>query len=264
MLDRERPRVDPDLLDEELIHDFDVVQRMVGLGRSAREASKVRVRQPLSRLLVRVPVRRDREAVERHAAQIREELNIKDIEFLAPDAELVSYRIKPKLPELGKRYGKLIPAIRKALSECDGSALVRSHAAGNSFDLEVNGRMLSFEAADVLVEMESAQGYACAEEGGFLAGLDTRLDEALLIEGVARELVRTVQDARKQAGLEISDRITLRIEGSGRVPGAVASFGDYLMSETLASSWGDDEVVGDFTSERNLEQDRWTIHLARA
>jgi isoleucyl-tRNA synthetase len=231
--------------------------------RRVRQA-RYRVRQPLVAVAgSTVPMTRARAAVERHSAQIREELNIKKIEFLAPDAELVSYRIKPKLPELGKRHGKLIPAIRKALSECDGAALVRSHGAGESFDLEVDGQMLSFDAADVLVETESAEGYACAEEDGFLVGLDTHLDEALLIEGVARELVRTVQDARKQAGLEISDRITLRIEGSGRVPVALAGFRDYLMSETLASGWGESDIADAFTCEHKLDDERWVIHLAR-
>ncbi|KAA3620923.1 MAG: isoleucine--tRNA ligase [Proteobacteria bacterium] len=258
------PNADIDLVDDTLIHDFDVVQRVVGLGRSAREASKVRVRQPLSRLMVRVPEERARAALERHGAQIREELNVKTIEFLAADTELVAYRIKPKLPELGKQYGRLVPAIRKALAECDGAALVRAHAAGERFDIEVEGRTLSFAPEDVLVETESAEGYACAEDAGFLAGLDTHLDENLLVEGVARELVRTVQDARKQAGLEISDRIVLRIEGNGRVPAALDAYREYLMSETLASSWGNEDFDGEFASERGMDEDRWTIRLAKA
>ena len=107
------PKSDASLVDQKLIRGIDVVQRIVGLGRTAREASNVRVRQPLSRLLVRTPDQTTQTAVEDHAAQITEELNIKEIEFLSADAELLSYRIKPRLPELGKRYGKLVPAIRK-------------------------------------------------------------------------------------------------------------------------------------------------------
>ncbi len=257
------PAADAALVDHDLVYDFDVVQRVVALGRSAREASRVRVRQPLSRLLVRVPDERARAAIERHADQVLEELNIKHIEFLAADAELVRYRIKPKLPELGKRYGKLVPAIREALAACDGAALVRAHADGQPYQVVVGEQQLSFAPEDVLVETESAEGFACAEEGGFLAGLDTHLDEDLLVEGVARELVRTVQDARKQAGLEISDRIVLRVDGGGRVKAALDTYRDYLMSETLAVEWGGDDFAGDFTSERSLDDESWTIRLSR-
>ncbi|GJL83276.1 MAG: isoleucine--tRNA ligase [marine bacterium B5-7] len=257
------PKADTSQIDSELIFGFDIVQNIVSLGRSAREASKVRVRQPLSRLLVRVPDGRARAAVERHGEQIRDELNIKNIEFLAPDAELVNYRIKPKLPELGKRYGKLVPAIRTALAECDSTALVRAHANDETYMLTIGDQEISFAPADVLVETESAEGYACAEESGYLVALDTTLSEDLLVEGVARELVRTVQDARKQAGLEISDRIVLRIEGSERVVAALDAYRDYLMSETLASDWGGDEFIGEFTSERSLDEDRWVIRLSK-
>ncbi|MDJ0777638.1 MAG: isoleucine--tRNA ligase [Gammaproteobacteria bacterium] len=256
------PKADTSLIDQELIHGIDVVQRVVGLGRAAREASKVRVRQPLSRLLVRTPDQVTQAAVEDHAAQITEELNIKEVEFLPADAELLAYRVKPKLPELGKRYGKLVPAIRNALADCDGMALVKAHAAGESFDLEVEGQVLSFAADDVLVESESAEGYACAEEDGYLVGLDTQLSEDLLVEGLARELVRTVQDARKHGGLEISDRITLRIEGSDRVDRALEQYRDYLMSETLATQWGDSGFSGTCSADHTLGDDRWSIQLS--
>jgi isoleucyl-tRNA synthetase len=257
------PVVNANHLDDDLIHAFDVVQRVVGLGRSAREGSKVRVRQPLARLLIRVPNSAAQAAVKDHAEQIKEELNIKEIEFLAPDAELLSYRIKPKLPELGKRFGKLVPAIRDALANCDSSALVKSHANGQAFSLDVSGQSIDFSAEDVLVETESAQGYACAEGAGFLAGLDTQLNEELLIEGVARELVRTVQDARKQSGLEISDRIKLRVHGTSRVTKSLAAYRDYLMSETLAIEWGDDNFEGEHSVEKSLDEDNWTIQMSK-
>ena len=111
--------------------------------------------------------------VARHEAQILEELNVKGVEMLAPDAELVSYRIKPNLPRIGKRYGKRVPAIRDALSAADGSAIAAAVAAGRTFDVDAGGETITFEPEDVLVESTSAEGYACAEEGGYLVGLDT-------------------------------------------------------------------------------------------
>ena len=234
----EWPTPNPAARDDTLIAEIDVVQRVAGLGRAARSRSGVRVRQPLSRLLVRTPDEASAVFVARHEAQILEELNVKAVEMLAPDAELVSYRIKPNLPRIGKRFGKRVPAIRDALSTADGNAIAAAVAAGRIFDVEAGGETVAFEPEDVLVESTSAEGYACAEEGGYLVGLDTSLTEALEREGLARELVRTVQEARKQAGLDVSDRITLRIEGSSDVAAALDVHRDYVMEENARDRLG--------------------------
>ena len=262
MCDWPAPR--PASQDEALLYDIGVVQRIVGLGRAARNQTRLRVRQPLPRLLVRVPEEPAREAVERHRDQILEELNVKSVELIARDAELVAYRIKPNLPRIGKRYGKLVPAIREALARADGRRIASAVAAGEAFEVEVGAQRIAFDAEDVLVESTSAEGYACAEEGGYLVGLDTRLTPELEREGLARELVRTVQEARKQAGLEVSDRITLRVRGSESVTAALGEHRDFLMGETLAVGWGADGFVPDYSTEHRLEDDRWTIELARA
>ncbi len=247
-----------------LIDQFDVVQRVVGLGRSARNDTRLRVRQPLKRLLVRVPDAAAAEAVKRHRDQILEELNVKHLELVASDAELVSYRLKPNLPRIGKRYGKRIPAIRSALTEADAGRIASLAAAGEGFELAVGNESIRFEAEDVLVESVAAEGYACAEEGGYLVGLDTRLDDALRQEGLARELVRSVQEARKQAGLEVSDRIVLRVTGSDAVEAAVAGHRDFLMDETLASSWGEEGFEAFYVNDHNQDDQRWRIELVRA
>ena len=328
------PKPDPEARDDALLAEIDAVQRVVGLGRAARNRSGLRVRQPLSRLLVRTPGETEAAVLARFDAQILEELNVKALEMLAPDAELVGYRIKPNLPRLGKRYGKRIPAIRAALANADAGAVAAAVAAGRTFTVDVAlpgggrsggagevvsgtgssteaaggeilrggrpsgdaagseivsggessgdaagseavsgagsssagvaaGETLIFEPEDVLVETTSAEGYACAEEGGWLVGLDTVLTEALEREGLARELVRTVQEARKQAGLEISDRITLRIDGSAEVAAALDAHRDYVMEETLATGWGGADWAPGYSVEHTLGAERWTIGLAR-
>jgi isoleucyl-tRNA synthetase len=241
----------------------EVVQRVVGLGRAARTATKHRVRQPLARMLVRVPDDAARASVENHLEQILEELNVKALEFIAVDAELIAYRIKPNLPRIGKRYGKLIPAIRQALLECDGAHIAACAARGEGFSLQAGGESLAFEAEDVLVETASAEGYESAEDAGYLVALDTRLDDELLREGLARELVRTVQDARKQANLNVSDRIMLSIKGSKGVEAALAGHREFIMAETLAAEWADEPAASQFTVERSLEEESWVIGLAR-
>ena len=259
----EWPVPDPAARDESLIAEIDVVQRVVGLGRAARNSSGVRVRQPLSRLLVRTPHEGSATFVARHEAQILEELNVKGVEMLAPDAELVSYRIKPNLPRIGKRFGKRVPAIRDALAAADGGAIAAAVAAGRAFDVEAGGETIPFEPEDVLVESTSAEGYSSAEEGGYLVGLDTTLTEALEREGLARELVRTVQEARKQAGLDVSDRIILRIDGTHEVAAALDAHRGYVMEETLATGWGDGDWSHAYLVEHTLGAARWAIGLRR-
>ena len=114
----------------------------------------------------------------------------------------------------------------------------------------------------MLVESASAGAFACAEEGGYLAGLDTTLDDALKREGLARELIRAVQEARKQAGLEVADRIALFVEGDAAVTAALQDHRDYLMSETLASDWHK-PAVDAFVARQEQGEARWAIYLAR-
>ena len=259
------PEVDEEKRDEALVADFEVVRRLVALGRTARNDSRVRVRQPLPRLLVRVPSEREARAVRRHEAQIRDELNIKALELVRSDAALLTYRVKPNLPRIGRRFGRLVPAIRDALARADAATLAAAAARGASFELALGEETLRLEAADILVETTSAPGYASAEEGGYLVGLDTRIDEALLLEGLAREMVRTVQEARKRAGLEVSDRIALRIEGSAGIEAALAAHRDYIAAETLASAWPAAAAEpGAYRTGHRLDTHAWTIWVRKA
>jgi isoleucyl-tRNA synthetase len=205
--------------------------------------------------------------VSAHRAQILEELNVKTLDFIARDAELVRYRIKPHLPRVGRRYGRLVPAIREALAAADGAAIAAAVAREEAFVLEAGGQSIELGPDEVLVETESAEGYACAEEGGYLVALDTTVDDVLRREGLARELVRTVQDARKQADLVVSDRIALQVTGTPGVEAALAEYRAFVMTETLASQWIEGEFPGGdetlFRVERQLGDEHWTIRLRR-
>jgi isoleucyl-tRNA synthetase len=260
----EWPQADPAQEDQPLLFDVSVVQKVVGLARAARAQSGVRTRQPLSRLLIRTPDDRAAKALMDHQEQILEELNVKSIEFIARDAGLVSYRIKPHLPRLGKRFGRQVPAIRTALEEADGAAIASAVARGDSFALPVDGETVDLGPEDVLIETHSAKGFACGEDAGFLTALDTTLDEELLREGIARELIRTVQDARKQAGLDVSDRIVLGISGSSGVQAALEKYRDHLMAETLAVEWRIGMSSPLIREHRVLDGEEWAIELKRS
>ena len=261
------PEVDESRRDDGLIADFDAAQQVVALGRAARNAARVRVRQPLPRLLVRAPDRAAASAITRLQGHILEELNIKRLELADAGAELVRYRIRPNLPRLGRRYGRLLPAIRRALDEASDPVrrtIARAVANGDGHRLEAGGDSLDLEAEDFLVESVSAEGYSSAEDGGYLVGLDTRIDETLRREGLARELVRTVQEARKQAGLDVSDRIRLSVSGSPAIAAALEAHREYVMEETLSLELLDNGGFGtEYEAEHRLEDEHWSIGLAR-
>jgi len=257
------PEADPSWKNDNLLFNIDVVQKVVGLGRAARGQSGVRTRQPLSRLLVRAPSDRARKALETHQDQILEELNVKSIEFIARDASHVSYRIKPNLPRIGKQYGKQIPAIRAALEAGDGAEIAGKAERDETITVEVPGGEITLTGEDLLIETSSAEGFACAEDSGYLTELDTTLSDELIDEGVAREIIRSVQDARKQAGLEVSDRISLGVSGSEAVEKALVGHRDYIMAETLATDWSVGQADALFSIERELGDEQWTIEFSK-
>ena len=257
------PVADASWQNDNLLFDIDVVQKVVGLARQAREQSGVRTRQPLALLRVRAPDDAASKALDVHKDQILEELNVKGIEFIARDDVHVNYQIKPNLPVLGKRLGKHIPQIRKALENFPGAEIAGNVARGESTVISVASGSLTLTADELLVETSSVEGYACAEDSGYLTELDTTLNDDLINEGFARELVRSIQDARKKAGLEVSDRITLGVSGSEAVEKALIVHRDYVMNETLATSWEVGQSNPLFSEERELGEDHWTIEISR-
>jgi isoleucyl-tRNA synthetase len=212
---------------------------------------------------VRAPDEASSNALDVHREQILEELNVKNIEFIARDDVHVNYNIKPNLPVLGKRLGKEIPQIRAALKDFPGAEIASNVARGASTVISIASGSLSLAPEELLVETSAIEGYACAEDSGFLTELDTTLNDELINEGFARELVRSVQDARKQAGLEVSDRITLGVAGSPAVETAIAAHRDYIMSETLAIAWQVGQSKPLFSANRELGEDQWSIEISR-
>ena len=158
----------------------------------------------------------------------------------------------------------MIPAIRKALDEADGAEIAGAAAKDESFIINVPTGEPKLSGEDVLIETSPAEGYACAEDAGFLTALDTSLNEELINEGFAREIVRSIQDARKQAGLEVSDRIVLGVSGSDAVDKALAAHRDYVMNETLATEWQVGQADALYTDRRTLGEESWTLEFRRA
>lgn len=235
------PQSTPAWRNDDLVASIGVIQSVVGLGRAARRSAALKVRQPLPAMLVRVPSA-VAQGVTAFVADIRDELNIKDVQWLSTGATFIDYRFKPNLRVVGKKYGKLVPALTEALKALTGDT-ARAHAvaveSGATFDLMVDGTLLTIAPDEVLVETSSPEGYAVAEENGVLVALDTTLTPDLVAEGIAREVVRYIQDARKNAGFAIADRIHVSIDGVKGHPeleATIATWSDYMCGETLADS----------------------------
>ncbi|KAB8143387.1 isoleucine--tRNA ligase [Chloroflexia bacterium SDU3-3] len=233
------PTYDEALIDEQLLADTALLMEAVSLGRAARKGAAVKVRQPLKELWVRVPPT-SLDGLKRLEGELKDELNVKAVRYLDSSSSLVEYRFKPNLRVVGKKYGKQVPALTAALKELAGEAAraaAQAHEAGQPFTLTVGGEALELQADEVLVESSSPEGYAVAEGAGVLVALDTTLTPELVAEGMARELVRNIQDARKAAGFEIADRIHIYLGGAPEpVTAVVAEYGAYIRSETLAES----------------------------
>ena len=231
------PVVDESLVNATLDRDMGVLIQVVELGRSARSESGLKVRQPLAEMLVHVPGAVEQAALTGFMDELRDELNVKAVRFLEASSGLVEYRFKPNLPVVGRKYGKMVPALKNALQQITGAQaqdIAAAAKAGETFTLEVDGQTLELTAEEILIESSSPEGFAVAEEGGYVVALNTEISEELRREGLARDLVRNIQDARKDAGLQISDRIRLSLEMPADLAAAVTPHVEYLRTETLA------------------------------
>jgi isoleucyl-tRNA synthetase len=223
-----------DLLDHEVIADMQLVLRVVGLGRAARSKANLRIRQPLANMLVKVRKPEEEVVLERVQDIVLDELNIKAMDYIREESELVSFVVKPRYNLLGPRFGKRMPAVASALSALDQNSLGRSVRAGQSITLMVEGEEVIISPDELEVRVMEREGYATAEEDGYLVGVNTTLTADLVQEGLAREVVRHVQDLRKEANFDIADRIILAYDAPDIVSQAIARFADYIKQETLA------------------------------
>ncbi len=225
------PELEPGVRDERLERGMAAVRVLSRLGRAARERVKIRVRQPLRTLFAVLP--RREELSGELLDIVRDELNVKDIRFLAAAEELVTLRANPNFKTLGPRFGKATQQAADAIRALPSSA-VAAFRRGEQVSIEVGGERHVL-ALDHLSVVEEARGNLIVESDlGYTVALDPAVDEALRLEGVARELVSRVQRLRKDAGLAVSDRVRLGIFGPAEVQAATGAHGDTIRRETLA------------------------------
>ncbi len=228
------PEVDEAAIDRELLEQMALARQIAGLGLSARGSANIKVRQPLARALVHA-----------HSAAglsdelkeiVVDELNVKVLEFVAEAGELVNYKVLPNLKLLGPRLGQQVPAVRQALAGADAAELAAAVLGGENVTLYLNGEALELAPEELLVQTEPAAGLAVAADKWVTVGVDVVITDELAAEGLAREIVRRIQNMRKDAGFDIADKITVYYQAEGAVHRVFKEWADYIKAETLATA----------------------------
>jgi isoleucyl-tRNA synthetase len=259
------PVADQAKIDEALSRDMAAVLEVVRLGRSARTEAGIKVRQPLAGIRVYAREQAFMDAVVTLQDQVLEELNIKSVAPLVDLGDVVTYDVKPNLSLLGPKYGRQLGAIRQALAGADHTQVAGTVKAGNSVSLALaDGSTVSLEPAEILVDLKKAPGYAAAQGPNSTVVLDTELSPELIAEGLVRDFIRGVQDARKDAGLRIEDRIELLYEADGDVRNAIETGAETIKAETLATSLaGGASADSAHTARVKVGDATVTVHLAK-
>jgi isoleucyl-tRNA synthetase len=226
---------EPGPADAELERAMEAVRRTVELGRAARAQAKAKVRQPLRRAVI-VANEDERAAIEARAGLVLAELNVKELDFVTEEGELVSYEVKPNYRALGPRFGRHMPQVAAAVEALDPVHVERVLAAGGEVGINVDGVEHALGPDELSLALQPLEGYEVEAEAGHAVALQLELDEELLREGLAREIVHAVQNARREAGLEITDRIELALGGDPELLAAAREHEPYVTGEVLATS----------------------------
>jgi isoleucyl-tRNA synthetase len=232
---RDFPEPDDALADPELEAAMEAVRLTVELGRAARAQAKAKMRQPLRRAVI-VANDAERAAIEARAALVTAELNVKELDFVSDESELVSYEVKPNYRSLGPRFGKRMPQVAAAVGALDPAHVARVMAEGGEIGISVDGDEHTIGPDEVTLALQPLDGYEVEAEAGHAVALQLELDDELRHEGLAREIVHAVQNARKAAGLDISDRIELGLDGDEELLAAARAHEPYIAGEVLATS----------------------------
>lgn len=229
------PQADESLIDEALNRSGALAQLVVKLGHKLRDEANQRVRQPLAELQYACATSEQAEAIANLTDVIQEELNVKTLTFAENLDDLVSYNYKPNLKTLGPKYGKLLKLLREQLPQL-GDEVLSPLRKGETLTLDLEGNEVVLEPEDVLISTEQAADWYCADEEGVQIALSTVLSEELKQEGAARDFVRQVQQLRKEADLDIEDRIQVSYFAEDSVQQAIGEWTEYIQTETLADS----------------------------
>jgi isoleucyl-tRNA synthetase len=253
------PEADLEVIDQKLIDQMKLARDTASQGLSARSDAGIKVRQPLAQVLVHVKEGRaelDPELVE----IVKDELNIKELEFIQDASSLIQYSVLPDNKKLGPKYGSDFPKVKEALTKMDPNQVAELVNSGQEVSTAAGYVLLPEE---IMVSTSAAEGYATVDSSYLTVAIDTEITPELQQEGLAREMVRRIQDFRKQADFDIADRIRLVYQASPGLKAAIVSHRSYIMDETLAVEMEEGEPQpGMFTGNVSFEGEQLTLGLA--
>ena len=252
------PEPDAARVDDELRRTMERVRNAVTLGQRVRNENKLKVRQPLAEAIVVVADDAERQAIDRFSGAIREELNVRQLGFTQEPHKYVEFQLLPNFRVLGPKLGKQVPACKKALGEADGSALYA--------EMEQNGKILvslpdgpvELTPDEVEVRLSAREDFAAASGGGQVVVIDTRLDDSLRREGLAREVINRIQRARKALDLAYEARIGVSWTADGELATAIEEHAERIAGETLATAFARSDAA---TSDQDTEIDGSVLGL---
>lgn len=256
------PAADAAAIDEALIAEMGLARQVASLGLSARGAANLKVRQPLAKALVHSA---GTNRLSDYLTEIvKDELNVKDIVFVQQAGQLVTYNLLPNNAVLGPRFGADFPKLRGALAALDTAEVAAKVGAGDAIKLALDGAEIELAAGEILVNSQPAPGLAVAAEKGVTVGLDTALTAELKAEGVAREVVRRIQDMRKKAGFNIEDRIKTYYAAEGELASVLSTWAETIKSETLSLELNAAAAPADaYSEEHKIEGDAVTLAVEK-
>ncbi|MBR5912019.1 MAG: isoleucine--tRNA ligase [Bacteroidales bacterium] len=237
------PEANKSFIDKALEERMEAAQLISSLVLSLRKKANIRVRQPLSKIMIPVKDENMKTQIEKVSHLIKSEVNIKEIEFLSPDNNILVKNVKPNFKTLGKKYGRQMKQIQAYFTNMSQEE-IHQFEKNNGTHLDVEGVDVELTLEDALISTQDIPGWAVTSEDDLTVALDMTVTDELMQEGLAREIVNRVQNLRKTGGFEVTDRIELVIEKNDKTDAAVEKFGDYICNETLATITKVDSLEG--------------------
>ena len=250
------------MIDAELEQKMDEVLKAVVFGRAARNTANIKNRQPLQAMYVKAAEALD----DFYIDIIKDELNIKSVEFRDDVSGFTSYSFKPQLRTVGPKYGKLLGGIRTYLTEVDGAKAMEELKSTGAIRFEVNGEPVELAEEDLLIETAQSTDYVSEGDNSVTVVLDIRLTDELIEEGFVREVISKVQSMRKEADFEVTDRITLYIYGNDKLTEIIGRNEEQLKTAVLATeirAEDPDDVLYAYVKEWDINKEHVTLGVAR-
>jgi isoleucyl-tRNA synthetase len=258
------PTADPSQIDTTLSERMELLRQIASLGLSARMANKLKVRQPLAKVEVILSDQAHQAWLEEHDELLRDELNVKTIEYTKDAEKYITYQVQPNFKRLGPRIGRLLPACKAALGQADGGTLLAELTASGKVTLDLGGENVELDNEDIQVRLQAKPGWAAAQGAGCVVVLATELTPELIGEGIARDFVRLVQDRRKELNLNFTDQIEVGISGaSPALRQAIEQNRSYICGETLTPKLVFEPLRGAEGMEAELGDVKITLFVGR-